>query len=66
MEEEFLRKYYSVGKTTSVRKAFHEFTQRPISAFFSISNALFPSSSMMKSLSLQRRVVNGLENFAKS
>ena len=27
MEEEFLRKYYSVGKTTSVRKAIHEFTQ---------------------------------------
>ena len=27
MEEEFLRKYYSVGKTTSVRKAMHEFTQ---------------------------------------
>ena len=27
MEEEFLRKYYSVGKTTSVRKAIQEFTQ---------------------------------------
>ena len=27
MEEEFLRKYYSVGKTKSVRKAIHEFTQ---------------------------------------
>ena len=27
MEEEFLRKYYSVGKTTSVRKAIHEFSQ---------------------------------------
>ena len=27
MEEEFLRKYYSVGKTTSVRKPFREFTQ---------------------------------------
>ena len=27
MEEEFLWKYYSVGKTTSVRKAIHEFTQ---------------------------------------
>ena len=27
MEEEFLRKYYSIGKTTSVRKAIHEFTQ---------------------------------------
>ena len=27
MEEEFLRKYYSVRKTTSVRKAMHEFTQ---------------------------------------
>ena len=26
MEEEFLRKYYSVGKTTSVQKAIHEFT----------------------------------------
>ena len=26
MEEEFLRKYYSVGKTTSVRKAIREFT----------------------------------------
>ena len=29
MEEEFLRKYYSVGKTTSVRKAIQEFTQGP-------------------------------------
>ena len=27
MEEEFLRKYYSIGKTTSIRKAIHEFTQ---------------------------------------
>ena len=27
MEEEFLRKYYSVGKTTSVRKAIREFTE---------------------------------------
>ena len=27
MEEEFFRKYYYVGKTTSVRKAIHEFTQ---------------------------------------
>ena len=27
MEEEFLRKYYSVGKSTSVRKAIREFTQ---------------------------------------
>ena len=27
MEEKFLRKYYLVGKTTSVRKAIHEFTQ---------------------------------------
>ena len=26
MEEEFLRKYYSVGKITSIRKAIHEFT----------------------------------------
>ena len=27
MEEEFLRKYYFVGKTTSVQKAIYEFTQ---------------------------------------
>ena len=27
MEEKFLRKYYSIGKTTSVRKAIREFTQ---------------------------------------
>ena len=27
MEEEFLRKYYVVGKTTSVQKAIREFTQ---------------------------------------
>ena len=27
MEEEFLRKYYSIGKTTSFRKAIREFTQ---------------------------------------
>ena len=27
MEEEFLRKYYSIGKTTSVPKAIREFTQ---------------------------------------
>ena len=27
MEEEFIRKYYSVGKTTSVQKAIREFTQ---------------------------------------
>ena len=29
MEEEFLRKYYFVGKTTSVREAIREFTQGP-------------------------------------
>ena len=33
MEEEFLRKYYSVGKTTSVRKAMREFTQGPGETF---------------------------------
>ena len=33
MEEEFLRKYYSVGKTTSVRKAMREFTQGPSEIF---------------------------------
>ena len=27
MEEEFLRKYYSVGETTPIRKAIHKFTQ---------------------------------------
>ena len=27
MEENFLRKYYSIGKTTSVRKSISEFTQ---------------------------------------
>ena len=27
MEEEFLRKYYSVGRTTSIQKAIREFTQ---------------------------------------
>ena len=33
MEEEFLRKYYSVGKTTSVTKVMHEFTQGPSETF---------------------------------
>ena len=33
MEEEFLRKYYSVGKTTSVRKAIREFTHGPSETF---------------------------------
>ena len=33
MEEEFLRKYYSVGKTTSVRKAMREFTHAPSETF---------------------------------
>ena len=33
MEEEFLRKYYSVGKTTFVRKAMREFTQGPSETF---------------------------------
>ena len=33
MEQEFLRKYYSVGKTTSVRKAMREFTQGPSETF---------------------------------
>ena len=33
MEEEFLRKYYSVGKITSVRKAMCEFTQGPSETF---------------------------------
>ena len=33
MEDEFLRKYYSVGKITSVRKAIREFTQGPSEKF---------------------------------
>ena len=33
MEEEFLGKYYSIGKTTSVRKAIREFTQGPSETF---------------------------------
>ena len=33
MEEEFLRKYYSIRKTTSVRKAMREFTQGPSETF---------------------------------
>ena len=32
MEEEFLRKYYSIGKT-SIRKAMREFTQGPSETF---------------------------------
>ena len=27
MEDAFLRKYYSVGKTSAVRRAIHEFSQ---------------------------------------
>ena len=34
MEEEFLRKYYSIGKITSVRKAMREFTQGPSETFY--------------------------------
>ena len=33
MEEEFLRKYYSIGRTTSVRKVMREFTQGPSEIF---------------------------------
>ena len=33
MEEEFLRKYYFIGNTTSVRKAMREFTQGPSETF---------------------------------
>ena len=33
MEEEFLRKYYSVWKTTSVQKAIREFTRDPSETF---------------------------------
>ena len=33
VEEEFLRKHYSVGKTTYVRKAIREFTQGPSETF---------------------------------
>ena len=33
MEEEFLRKYYSVGKISSVRKVVRDFTQGPSESF---------------------------------
>ena len=33
MDEEFLRKYYYLGKTTSFRKAIREFTQEPSETF---------------------------------
>ena len=36
MEEEFLRKYYSVGKTTSVQKAIREFTQGTSETFHEV------------------------------
>ena len=38
MEEEFLRKYYSVGKTTSVWKAIREYTQGTSENFHEASN----------------------------
>ena len=40
MEEEFLRKYYSLGKTTSVRKAMHEFTQDRVKHFMKLGRDL--------------------------
>ena len=36
MEEEFLRKYYSVGKTTSVQKVIPEFTQGTSETFHEV------------------------------
>ena len=45
MEEEFLRKYYYVGKTTYVRKAICEFTQGLgetfYEAFYKIRDKIF-------------------------
>ena len=34
MEDEFLRKYYFIAKTTSIRKAICEFTQGPSETFY--------------------------------
>ena len=50
MEEEFLRKYYSVGKTTSVRKAIHEFTQ---TTSYVLSETV--SFIMMNALSIKKK-----------
>ena len=40
MEEEFLRKYYFIGKTTSVRKAMREFTQDRVKHFMKLGRDL--------------------------
>ena len=34
MEDAFLRKYYSVGKTSAVRRAIREFSQGPGKVFY--------------------------------
>ena len=34
MEDTFLRKYYSIGKTSAVRRAIHEFSQGPGEVFY--------------------------------
>ena len=34
MEDIFLRKYYSVGKTSTVRRAIHEFSQESGEVFY--------------------------------
>ena len=34
MEDAFLRKYYSVGKTSAVRRAIREFSQGPGEVFY--------------------------------
>ena len=40
MEEEFLRKYYSVGKTTFIRRAIRKFTQAMSETFHEASERL--------------------------
>ena len=40
MDDEFLRKYYSLGKTTSIRKAIREFTQGSSETFHEVCERL--------------------------
>ena len=52
MEEEFLRKYYSIGKATSVRKAIREFTQGPSETFHEAWERLIGSVLTMECLTM--------------
>ena len=56
MQEKFLKKYYSIGKTTSVKKDICEFTQGRVKPFMKLRRDL--ETSLVRALTMECQTMN--------